>query len=83
MVGNDLKKDEFVFTMVQFIKEQFENEHEMFDWIKDIFQWVTDPKLNENTEFEVIKTPRNDEIIPIGKPNTVLVIPPHQKKDVN
>ena len=40
LVNDDLQSDEYVITMVRLIKEQFENEHEMFDWTKQIFEKV-------------------------------------------
>ena len=39
-MNDDLQSDEYVITMVRLIKEQFENEHEMFDWTKQIFEKV-------------------------------------------
>ena len=43
LVDDELQSDEYVIRLVQLIKEQFENEHEMFDWTKDIFQKVKLP----------------------------------------
>ena len=39
-MNDELQSDEHVITMVRLITEQFENEHEMFDWTKHIFQKV-------------------------------------------
>ena len=41
LVNDDLQSDQYVIPMVLLIIEQFENEHEMFDWTKDIFEKVT------------------------------------------
>ena len=37
-MDDELQSDEYVILMVQLIKEQFENEHEMFYWTKDMFK---------------------------------------------
>ena len=50
MVNDELQSDEHVITMVRLITEQFENEHEMFDWTKHIFQKVR-MKVNLTTGF--------------------------------
>ena len=43
LMNDEIKADEQARTIVELIKEQFENDHEMFDWTKDIFEKV---KLN-------------------------------------
>ena len=40
LIDDDLKNDRFGTIIVKLIKEQFENEYEMFDWTKDIFKKV-------------------------------------------
>ena len=40
LVNDDLESDEYVIPMVVLIIKQFENEHEMFDWTKHIFEKV-------------------------------------------
>jgi len=40
LVNDELQSDDYVIRIVQLIKQQFENEHEMFYWTKDIFQKV-------------------------------------------
>ena len=40
LVNDELESDEYVIPMVVLIIKQFENEHEMFDWTKHIFEKV-------------------------------------------
>ena len=40
-MNDELESDEYVIPMVVLIIKQFENEHEMFDWTKHIFEKVS------------------------------------------
>ena len=40
LVNDELQSDENVITMVNLIKEQFEDDNEMFAWTRNIFEKV-------------------------------------------
>ena len=40
-MGDQVKKDDTIFKLVEMIKMQFETELDLFNWTKDIFQKVT------------------------------------------
>ena len=40
LVNDELQSDANVITMVKLIKDQFQDENEMFAWTKDIFEKV-------------------------------------------